>query len=105
MKTIRPVHNGFAARVTAPRIEAEGTFSTRELADAAASVALDQIRRGVAPEGSHDLTAEGIQPRLVDAAKPSPRRWIEKQMAAPMRPKGRQRELDHGLFNKQRELI
>lgn len=106
MKTIMPVHNGFRARVTAPRIEAEGAFTTRELADAAASIALDQIARGVAPEGSHDLTAEGIQPRLLPAAKRvSPRHWIEKQMAAPMKPKGRQRDADHGLFNKQPELI
>ena len=86
MKTIRPVHSGYLARVTAPRIEAEGTFPVRELADAAASIALDQIARGVAPIGAHDLTGEGIQPRLLDAPKPSPRLWIEKQMAAPMRP-------------------
>ena len=105
MKTITPVHNGFLARVTAPRIEAEGTFATREFADAAATIALDQIARGVAPVGSHDLTAEGIQPRLRFPLRASPRHWIEKQMAAPMRPKGRQRELDHGLFNKQPELI
>lgn len=105
MKIIRPVHNGFAAPVVAPRIEAEGTFPNRELADAAAVIALDQIARGVAPEGSHDLTIEGIQPRLVPMPKPSPRHWIEKQMGAPMRPKGRVRDLDVGLFNRQTELL
>ena len=104
MKAITPVHNGYLARVVAPRIEAEGTFPTRELADAAASVALDQIARGVAPVGSHDLTAEGIQPRLRFPLRASPRHWIEKQMAAPMRPKRRQRDAE-GLFNRQRELI
>jgi hypothetical protein len=105
MKGITSVHNGFLARVAAPRIAAEGTFPTRELADAAASIALDQIARGVAPVGSHDLTAEGLQPRLRFPLRASPRHWIEKQMAAPMRPKGRQRELDEGLFNNQRELL
>ena len=105
MKTITPVHNRFLARVAAPRIEAEGTFPTRELADTAASIALDQITRGVAPEGSHDLTAEGIQPRLRFPLKASPRHWIEKRMAEPMRARSRQRALDVGLFNKQSELL
>ena len=29
MKAVRPVHNGYA-KVTAPRIEAEGVFQSRE---------------------------------------------------------------------------
>lgn len=105
MKTIIPAQGGFLARIQAPDIEATGVFPTREAADAAANAGLDQIARRIAPRGRHDLTAEGIQPRLIEAPRPSPRGWIERQMAAPMRPKGKQRKADHGLFNRQGELL